>query len=273
MREENRMKRLFITAMTVIFIMCSGTLWAVEDNLEKSVKSLESVIMGMLKGIDATLTKSASMIGKFGVSNFETNRILKECRLGRSYVIDCAFIDDKGVIRVIEPDKFKNSEGIDISFQDAVKEILKTRKPVMSNLIDSVEGIKSVDFKVPVFSEKKEFLGCVSMLTRIEEMIKFAAVQVEAGRGVKTWVMQKDGLIIYETDHSQIGLNLFSDPLYKDYPELIELGRRMVKEESGEGTYSFLINGTKKVVRKDAAWRTLSFYGNEWVLVTYQQEE
>jgi hypothetical protein len=47
---------------------------------------------------------------------------------------------------------------------------------------------------VPVFSEKNEFLGSVSMLTRIEEMIKFAAVQVEAGRGVKTWVMQRMGL-------------------------------------------------------------------------------
>ncbi|HEY9161527.1 MAG TPA: cache domain-containing protein [Desulfomonilia bacterium] len=267
------MKRLIMTAMTVIFVMCSGTLWAVEDNLEKSARNLESVIMGMLKGIDRTLTKSASVIGKMGISNLETKRVLKECRLGRSYVIDCAFVDDKGVIRVIEPDKYKNSEGIDISYQDAVKEILKTRKPVMSNLIDSVEGIKAVDFKAPVFSEKNEFLGSVSMLTRIEEMIKFAAVQVEAGRGVKTWVMQKDGLIIYETDHSQIGLNLFTSPFYKNYPELIELGKRMVKEESGEGSYTFLVKDKQKVVRKDAAWRTLSFYGNEWVLVVYQQEE
>jgi len=267
------MKRLIMTAMTVIFVMCAGTLWAVEDNLEKSARNLESVIMGMLKGIDRTLTKSASVIGKMGISNLETKRVLKECRLGRSYVIDCAFVDDKGVIRVIEPDKYKNSEGIDISYQDAVKEILKTRKPVMSNLIDSVEGIKAVDFKVPVFSEKNEFLGSVSMLTRIEEMIKFAAVQVEAGRGVKTWVMQKDGLIIYETDHSQIGLNLFTSPFYKNYPELIELGKRMVKEESGEGSYTFLVKDKQKVVRKDAAWRTLSFYGNEWVLVVYQQEE
>ncbi len=129
-----------------------------------------------------------------------------------------------------------------------------------------------MDFNVPVFSEKKEFVGCVSMLARVEEMIKFAAVQVEAGQGVKTWVMQKDGLIIYETDHSQIGLNLFSDPLYKDYPELVELGKKMVKEASGQGTYTFLINGTQKVVRKDAAWRTLSFYGKEWILVAYQQE-
>ena len=267
------MKRLVITAMAVIFIMCSGTLWAQNDNLDKSAKSLESVITGMLKGIDRTLTKSASIIGKLGPSSLETRRVLKECRLGRSYVIDCTFIDEKGIMKVIEPDKYKKFEGTDISYQDSVKEMLKTKKPVISDLIDSVEGIKSVDFNVPVFSEKKEFLGCVSMLTRIEEMIKFAAVQVEAGRGVKTWVMQRDGLIIYETDHSQIGLNLFSDPLYKDYPELVDLGKKMVKESSGQGTYTFLINGTQNVVRKEAAWRTLNFYGKDWILVAYQQEE
>ncbi len=124
------MKRLVITAMTVIFIMCSGTLWAVEDNLDKSARNLESVITGMLKGIDRTLTQSASIIGKLWPSNLETRRVLKECCLGRSYVIDCTFIDERGIMKVIEPDKYEKFEGTDISYQDSVKEMLKTKKPV-----------------------------------------------------------------------------------------------------------------------------------------------
>ncbi len=267
------MKRLALTIAAIVFIVCPGSLLAQDDNLDKSARNLESGITGLLKGIDMTLSKSATIIGKLGPGSLEVRRVLRECGLGRSYVIDTAFIDDKGVMKVIEPGKYKNFEGSDISSQDAVKEILKTKQPVMGNLIDSVEGIKSIDFKFPVFSPKKEFLGSLSMLTRVEDMIRFAAVQVEAGRGVKTWVMQKDGLIIYETDHSQIGLNLFTDPLYKDYPELIELGKRMTREASGQGSYTFLINGTSKVVRKEAAWRTLNFYGNNWILVAYQQEK
>ena len=265
------MKRLVILTAVIIFVMCSGTLRAENESLDKSARNLESGIMGLLKGIDMTLTKSATMIGKLGPSSLEISKVLKDCRLGRFYVIDSTFVDDKGVMKFIEPDIYKKLEGTDISSQDVVKEILKTKQPVMSNIIDSVEGIKSVVFEVPVFSPKKEFLGFLSILTRIEEMIKFAAVQVEAGRGVKTWVMQKDGLIIYETDHSQIGLNLFTDPLYKDYPELIDLGKKMINEASGQGAYTFLINGTQKVVRKEAAWRTLNFYGKDWIVVAYQQ--
>jgi hypothetical protein len=266
------MKRLVIYTAVIIFVMCSGTLRAENESLDKSARNLESEIMGLLKGIDRTLSKSATMIGKLGPNSLEIRKVLKECRQGRSYVIDSTFVDDKGVMKFIEPISYKKLEGTDISYQDVVKEILKTKQPAMSNTIDSVEGIKSIAFDVPVFSPKKEFLGFLSILTRIEEMIKFAAVQIEAGRDVKTWVMQKDGLIIYETDHSQIGLNLFTDPLYKDYPDLIELGKRMVKEPGGQGAYTFLINGTQKVVRKEAAWRTLNFYGGDWIVVAYQQE-
>jgi hypothetical protein len=267
------MRRLVITVAAVVFIMFSGTLWAENESLDKSARNLESEIMGLLKGIDRTLTKSASTIGKLGPASVEIKRVLKECRIGRSYSIDSTFVDDKGVMKFIEPGVYKKYEGTDISYQDVVKEILKTKQPVMSNRIDSVEGIKSIVFEVPVLSPKKEFIGFLSLLVRIEEMIKFAAVQVEAGRGVKTWVMQKDGLIIYETDRSQIGLNLFTDPLYKDYPELIELGQKMVKEQVGQGSYTFLSKRTKMVVRKEAAWRTLNFYGRDWIVVAYQQED
>ncbi len=265
------MKRLVITCAAIIFIMCSGTLWAENESLDKSARNLESEVMGLLKGIERTLSKSAITIGKLGPSSLEICKVLKECRLGRSYVIDSTFVDDKGVMKFIEPEIYKKLEGTDISSQDVVKEILKTKQPVMSNIIESVEGIKSVVFEVPVFSPKKEFIGFLSILTRIEVMIKFAAVQIEAGRGVKTWVMQKDGLIIYETDHRQIGLNLFTDPLYQNYPELLELGKRMVKEPSGQGMYTFLLHGKKDVVRKEASWRTLNFYGRDWIVVVYQQ--
>jgi hypothetical protein len=57
-----------------------------------------------------------------------------------------------------------------------------------------------------------------------------------------------------------LGLNLFTDPLYKDYPELIKLGRRIVKEKEGKGFYTFLIHGTKTVVKKQAVWKTACFF-------------
>ena len=102
-------------------------------------------------------------------------------------------------------------------------------------------------------------------------MIRSVAASIENESGAKCWVMQKDGLLLYETDPTQMGLNLFTDPLYKDYPELIKLGKRMVKEKEGEGFYTFLIHGTKKVIKKKAVWKTVHFLNNDWIVVAYKE--
>jgi hypothetical protein len=259
----------FLAVMTMLLF--SGSAFADEDNLTVSALKLEAGIKGLLKGIDGNLLKASSRISKLGAASPDVRMVLKELRLGRNYVIDCTFVDDKGIMKVIEPDIYRKYEGTDISDQQVVKEVQNTKKPVMSDVFVSVEGIKAVVFEAPVFSPKNEFVGFVSMLARIGEMVKCAAVQVEAGRGIKCSVIQKDGLIIYDTDNKQIGLNLFTNPLYKEYTELTELGKRMLKEPDGTGSYSFLAHGKKDVVRKDAAWRTISNYGKDWIIVTYQQ--
>jgi len=88
---------------------------------------------------------------------------------------------------------------------------------------------------------------------------------------MKCWVMQKDGMILYETDVIQRGLNIFSDPLYKDYSKLISLGKRMVKENKGKGFYTFKAQGTKNVVKKQATWKTIHFFNSDWIVVAYSE--
>jgi hypothetical protein len=184
-------------------------------------------------------------------------------------VVDSTFIDNKGIMTFIEPAQYRNYEGSDISGQEAIIKMLKTKTPRMGNAFISVEGIKSIDIEYPVFSKGKQFLGSVSMLVKHDEMIRAAVEMIEKDQGVKCWVMQKDGLILYETDPAQAGLNLFTDPLYKDYPELIALAKRMIKEKEGIGFYSFLMQGTKNVVKKRAVWKTVDFFNNNWIIATY----
>jgi len=147
----------------------------------------------------------------------------------------------------------------------------KNRKPGMSKVFDSVEGIKSVDVEYPVFSVNKEFSGSVSLLIKQYEFVRIFAAPVEKELGVKCWVMQKNGVIIYETDSGQIGLNIFKDTLCKDYPGLILLGKRMVKEKNGAGYYTFLIHGTDRAVRKEAVWKMIHFFNNDWIVVVYDE--
>lgn len=83
--------------------------------------------------------------------------------------------------------------------------------------------------------------------------------------------MQKDGVILYETDPTQIGLNLFTDPLYQGYQELIALGKTMIKQKEGKGFYTFQVPGTKNIVKKQAVWKTIRFFNNDWIVVAYRE--
>ena len=63
-------------------------------------------------------------------------------------------------------------------------------------------------------------------------------------------VMQKDGYIVYDSDSSQIGRNVFTDPFYQDYTGLPALTRRTVAERAGVGTYTPPVQPPQKQVVK-----------------------
>ena len=264
------MRRLiFVTAF--LFCFTAGQAFAT-DKLSDAVSKIETGVLTILKGIEGTISHAAKETGKLGL-NRETDirKLLQNCNTGRPYVIDSSFIDAKGIMKFIEPEQYRKYEGSDLSKQEAIIKIRKTQKPWMGNVFVSIQGIKSIVIEYPVFSAGNKFVGYLSMLVKHDELIRSVVAKIGAEAGIKCWVMQTDGLLLYETDPTQMGLNLFSDPLYKDYPELITLGKRMVKEKDGKGFYTFLIHGTKTVVKKQAVWKTAHFLNNDWIVVAYKE--
>lgn len=241
--------------------------------LPLAAASMDAGLSALLGTLGDISSQAAAEIARVGTADEVKirQRLRQNHQEGAPYVIDSTFIDAKGVMKMIEPEKYRGYEGSDISQQEAVIKMLATPKSRMGNLFVSVEGIKSIDIESPIFANDRQFLGAVSMLLRPDEIIGSATRPLEKGLGVNCWVMQKDGMILYETDRQQVGLKLFADPLYQGYPELIALGRRMVQEDSGEGSYAFTLPGTKTVVKKQAAWRTIHFFDNDWIIVAYRE--
>ena len=81
----------------------------------------------------------------------------------------------------------------------------------------------------------------------------------------QVWCMQSDGYIIYDEDPKQIGLMLFSDRLYANFPELLEFGEKIKSDPIGVSYYSFLSKDDQNVVYKVAAWDTIETLG--WKIV------
>lgn len=267
------MKRFLLVTMSVLLLSLTGGQAIAQDNLENAASKIEKGISAILKGLGKTISLSAGEMGKIKPDHeVEIRKLLQQnWKAGSPHVINSAFIENKGIMKLIEPDKYGQYEGSDISGQEAVMKMMKTKKRRMGNLFLSVEGIQSVDIEHPVFSKTKQFLGSVSMLIKPDEIIRSIAAPVEKEMSVKYWVMQKDGVILYETDATQIGLNTFTDPRYKNYPELIALSKRMIKEKEGKGFYSFQVQGTKNIVGKKAFWKTIHFFHNDWIVVAYQE--
>lgn len=81
----------------------------------------------------------------------------------------------------------------------------------------------------------------------------------------QVWCMQGDGYIVYDEDPRQIGLNLFSDALYANFPELLEFGEKIKAAPYGVGYYSFLSKDESRLTYKVAAWDTINTLG--WKIV------
>ena len=270
-RRKGEVRRFLLAFTAFSFFFMAGQAVGADDPGD-AVAKIKSDILAVLHGIEGTISHAAKETGRLGLDReAEIRKLLQACNAGRPYVVDSAFIDGKGIMKIIEPGQYRQYEGADISKQEAVVQMQRTKKPWMGNVFVSVEGVKSIDIEYPVFSKENQFLGSISMLVRGEELIRSVVAAAKIGSSIKCWVMQKDGLLLYETDPAQTGLNLFTDPLYKDYPELITLGRRMVKEEEGKGSYSFPVHGTRNVVKKQAAWETAHFLNNDWIIVAYSE--
>lgn len=189
-------------------------------------------------------------------------------------VVDASFIDARGWLRLIEPSDYRNFENVDINDQAQVRTMLSERRPTLSPAFTAVEGFLCVDIARPLFDRQGTFVGSVSSLLRPEMLIGSLLAQSEIPKDDELWIMQTDGMILYDQDSGEIGRNLFTDPAYADYEGLLKLGREIAAEPEGVGTYIYIAPGSQDRVVKHAVWRTVGLHGQLWrVVLAYRPYE
>ena len=174
----------------------------------------------------------------------------------------------------VEPAEYRKYEGADISGQKHVIEIRKTGKPVLSAVFTAVENVNAIAFHYPVFSEKKEFIGSVSMLIREDALLGRILLPLVKGKPCKIWMMQPDGLVVYDPDPGQIGRNIFTDELYRPFKDLISVSKTVAAAQNGAGSYDFYAKGLqdKTIVKKYVVWDTFAMRGSSWRIVVMEVE-
>jgi hypothetical protein len=239
--------------------------WVTEQyEMQGALLEAEGSVGQDLAAMDAAVSAGAVKIGSAGLNGTETEAEL--ARMGRfPWAVDTITVNETGIIDTVEPESYKAVTGEDLSSQKHLQRLYSEKLPVISDVFLSVEGVTAVDIASPVFSRDGRFIGATTLLFRPDILFEQNTPKKADGTPWHIWVMQPDGLIVYDPDPGQAGKNIFSDPLFQPYPGLIRVSGNISRERQGAGTYIFMDNGVN--VTKEALWTTVGIRGSEWRLV------
>lgn len=224
--------------------------------------------------LDTGLKSTAEKLGETGLTGEDARAVLAALCHEFSYAVDCSTIDIQGRLTTIEPAAYRHFEGTDISGQEQVKQIRKLKKPVLSEVFRSEEGDDAVDAEYPIFNPEGRFTGSVSVLFKPEKFLGEIVQPLVKGTPLGISVMDLGGRTLYDRDPAQIGLNIFTSPVFQPYPEIVQLARSIAATARGDGVYCFKQEDlTGPDVNKKAYWTSVSLYGVEWRLVGIHLEQ
>ncbi|MCK9307906.1 MAG: cache domain-containing protein [Methanoculleus sp.] len=224
---------------------------------------LQSDITRALEAMDSRLAYAAFDLGKTGLNDTAARGTLANLSVADPSIADCVAVDGGGTIVAAEPAAYHGTEGADIQGQDHVRHILATKRPVMSEVIMVAEGFQAGVIAAPVFTNESRFAGFAAVVFRPYDLIAGVAGPATNGTSCQVMVIQTDGRVLYDTDPTQVGRLTFEDPLYADYPDLLDVAHRVADERYGTATYGFAADGGE-AVQKKITWTTTGLHGTEW---------
>ncbi|MDD5270485.1 MAG: cache domain-containing protein [Candidatus Omnitrophica bacterium] len=271
----NRIKAsaVLLAAAVLCGFLSAGAYGAGKDDPLSVILTLQGKINSSFAKMDAEVAAAAKELSKTGIEGAEARKIMRKLAKSSRYCVDCSTVDMKGNMVIIEPEEYRKYEGANIIGQAQAGLLHRARRPVFGDVFMSVEGFYAAAIQHPVFSERGEMIGSVSLMFRPDYFFKSLVEPEVKGLPVHVWVMQKDGRDIYDDDPKQIGKNVLQDPMYKPFPALVDFAKKISAEQTGSGSYDFFDIGTKEVIRKDSVWTTVGLYGAQWRLVVARKEE
>ncbi|HOV66877.1 MAG TPA: cache domain-containing protein [Methanoregulaceae archaeon] len=233
----------------------------------EALAAVRANVQEALDRLDAETATAANRLGPLGITDNETRAVLRELALVSAAAIDATAVSKDGIMLTVEPVEYHHVEGSDIHEQEHVRRLIATQKPVMSRVFETVEGINATDIEHPVFTPSGAFNGSASLLFRPVVLLTIAVEEALAGRTAEVFVVDTDGVVLYDRDPAEIGANTFSSPQFAEYPELQQIAGRMIREPNGSGEYTFRAQGSTTPVRKRILWTTVGLHGTEWRVV------
>lgn len=255
-------------------ILAAASLWAqgpaitmsaepAPPNVEKLALDLQSILLKLDQGLSEQIH---ALSGK-AASEEAIRELLKAVAKNSPEALNAAFIDPKGILLYLEPEKFQDSEGADVSGQAHIIAMREKPRPILSSPFKAAEGFMALSLAHPLFNDKGEFRGEISLALDPQALVATVLKNNKVPPEYELWGIEEDGNTVVDPDLEEIGKNIFTDPLYDEHESLRELGKQMVSEPTGKGEYHFFATGTTDVIRKLTTWATISMHGKKWIMI------
>ncbi|MDQ1331586.1 MAG: two-component system, cell cycle sensor histidine kinase and response regulator CckA, partial [Thermodesulfobacteriota bacterium] len=162
--------------------------------------------------------------------------------------------------------------GRDISYQKHVREIMRIRKPVVSDVFTAVQGYNAIALHVPVF-KGNEYRGTLCFLIDFEAISRRFLQDIRIGETGYAWVTSSDGIELYCPVPGHTGKSVFEN--CRDFPSIIAMAKEMVKGRQGVTTYSFNQTRDRKTetIRKHAVYLPVETGNTFWSIVVSSSED
>jgi hypothetical protein len=153
--------------------------------------------------------------------------------------------------------------GADISGQEHVREVMRTHKPVVSDVFTLVQGYTGITFHVPVF-KKKIYDGSLAIMILFDYITKKYLDEIRIGLDGHAWLISRKGVELYCPVPGHIGKTI--QETSGRFPDVIAMAAEMMKGKEGVTTYYYdRIRGQKmEVIRKHAAYTSITIPGSFW---------
>lgn len=243
-----------------------------EVQLKTATLQIQKAVQSELINLDYDLSAAAARLSRTGLSGPEASQILNGLYSKYPFTIDFATADTDGKIIAIVPEGYSGFEGGYIStFDGANISTEKVTKPVLKPVVVMFEFAYTDAIIWPIVSEKGDAIGSISALFEPHKLLASTVLPVVTGTDIAVNVMQLDGRNIYDSQGNDTLKNLFTDPSFKPYTDLIALGHKIVARESGSGSYTYIDHTTGNTVKKQAYWASVGLHGTDWRVVSVQQ--
>lgn len=141
-----------------------------------------------------------------------------------------------GRITAVVPDRYAGALGADTSGLEHNILCLERKEPIMSRVYPAPEGFLAITLVIPVLNAG----GVEGFLSARVKPAEFLRRMLPPGAETerrKVWIIQDDGLILYDSNAQEIGNNLFRPEAYARVPGLHELADAIAGQPTGVGHY------------------------------------